>query len=65
MDNVLKPSAQLLIKLGSLIVHYQELNSPNGHIFDKSAIETLENDNEVMEWLTQMDELALVPKKRN
>ena len=58
----LKPS--LLIKLGSIAVHTEELLGPQGHIFDKSALETLLQDQEVRAWLREMDKLALVPKKR-
>lgn len=57
-------SSQLLIKLGSLIVHYQEGTSIKGHDFDKTAIKQLEEDQEVSEWLKAMDEAALLPKKR-
>ena len=64
MDS-LKPSPQLLIKLGSIIVHYQELNSKNGHHLDQSAIDSLENDPEIIEWFKEMDNDALLPKKRN
>jgi len=64
MENILNPTPQLLIKLGSLIVHYQELNSKDGHAFDKSAIETLENDAEVNQWLKEMDAMAFLPQKR-
>lgn len=63
-EDVLNPKASLLIKLGSLIVHYQELNSSNGHPLDKAAIDSIESDNDVREWLKTMDELALTPKKR-
>lgn len=64
MRDPLKPSITLLIKLGSLVAHYQELTSPKGHEFDKQAIDTLENDPEVIEWLAVMDKLAFLPKKR-
>jgi len=60
----LKPSALLLIKLGSIIVHYQEFTSPDGHYLDKAALERLEQDEEVMQWLKQMDDKAFLPKKR-
>ena len=33
----LQPSMALLVKLGSLIVHYEEFLSPTGHEFDKGA----------------------------
>lgn len=64
MEDVLKPNPQLLIKLGSLIVHYQELNSSDGHYMDKAAIDSLLNDADVVEWLNGMDEMAFLPKTR-
>jgi hypothetical protein len=58
------PSMVLLVKLGSLIVHYQEYTSGNGHQFDKTVIDALEADQQVVEWMKQMNDLALLPKKR-
>lgn len=65
MEDVLKPSPQLLIKLGSLITHYQEFNSPDGHSLDKAAIDSIESESEFKEWIKGMDEMAFLPKKRN
>lgn len=64
MNDPLKPSTPLLIKLGSIIVHQEELISPGGHRFDKAALETVRNDAEVVEWLHQMTTLAFLPVKR-
>ena len=63
-DDPLKPSAALLIKLGSIVVHYQEMNSIKGHFFDKHALQTLEQDEEVKQWMKQMTKLAFLPVKR-
>lgn len=60
----LKPSPQLLVKLGSLIVHYEEYIGPKGHEYDKRAIDTIMGDAQVSEWLKKMDSMALLPKKR-
>lgn len=60
----LKPSAALLMKLGSIIVHADEFLSPDGHDFDKTAVEQLMKDPDVLYWLAQMDGMALIPKKR-
>ena len=60
----LKPSPTLLIKLGSIIVHYQEMTSSAGHQYDKYALQTLEEDSEVREWLSQMSKMAFLPVKR-
>ena len=40
----LQPSAALLIKLGSIIVHLEEMHSSKGHHYDKYALQTLTND---------------------
>jgi hypothetical protein len=60
----LKPSPQLLIKLGSLIVHYAEFISKDGHALDKNSIDSLLKDEEVNQWLKRMDENAFLPKRR-
>ena len=60
----LKPSAQLLIKIGSIIIHQQELSSANGHYMDKAALDTLLEDEEVVAWMKEMDDMAFLPKKR-
>lgn len=60
----LKPSATLLIKLGSLAVHAEELLSPKGHQFDRAALDTCLQDAEVQAWLKEMGALALLPLKR-
>lgn len=65
MADPLKPSASLLCKLGSVIVHADELASPNGHDFDRIALATLMQDAEVKAWLSSMQAMALVPLKRN
>ena len=62
--DALKPSASLLIKLGSIIVHQQEKSSPNGHIVDDYALNTLIEDPEVIEWFELMNDMAFLPVKR-
>jgi hypothetical protein len=64
MADPLQPSPALLCKLGSAIVHAQELYSSNGHAFDKAALDTVLGDPEVVEWMRQMDKQALLPKVR-
>ncbi len=62
----LKPSAGVLVKLGSLAVHIDEYLSPGGRPdFDGPAIRTLLTDPELGEWLSEMDKLAFLPKKRS
>lgn len=60
----LKPTPQLLIKLGSIIVHYQELLSNDGHYMDKAALDSLLSDEDVTQWMKQMDNNAFLPKRR-
>ncbi len=60
----LTPSASLLSKLGSIVVHAEELLSSSGHHFDRDALLTVVADPEVKEWLRQMDAMAMIPKKR-
>lgn len=64
MNNPLQPSASLLSKLGSIVVHLEELNGPGAHHFDKVAMDQLLNDPEVREWVKQMDSMAMLPRKR-
>ena len=62
--DVLHPEASLLMKLGSIVVHTQEMLSAKGHPFDKAALDALMADPEITTWLAAMDKLALIPKKR-
>lgn len=58
------PPPQLLIKLGSIIIHYKELTSSDGHYMDKVALDSLLSDEEVVKWIEGMDKMALLPKMR-
>lgn len=62
--NPLSPSPSLLIKLGSVIVHQEEMMSAKGHHFDKHALETVRNDPEVVAWLSEMTKQGMLPVKR-
>lgn len=62
MINALEPRLELLVKIGSIIVHVDELLSPGGHPFDKIVSEQLINDAEVQQWIKQMG--PLLPVKR-
>lgn len=64
LPKVFQPEITLLVKLGSVIVHAQELASPDGHLFDRVALEELLKDPEVAEWMQQMNDLALLPVRR-
>jgi hypothetical protein len=61
---MLKPSVTLLVKLGSIAVHADEMLSADGHDFDRIALQGLIADPEVVAWIKQMDAAAMVPKKR-
>ena len=62
--DVLNPPPTVLIKLGSIIVHYEEWTSKTGHEFDKTTIDSLMEDINVKKWFEQMNEMALLPLKR-
>lgn len=64
MSDFTKPSMTLLCKLGSLMVHVEEYLSPQGHEFDKTAIDQLLCDDEVVAWRKEMDAAAMLPKRR-
>ena len=59
-----KPSLSLLVKLGSIVVHADEMLSPKGHVYDRLALQQAIADTEVQEWLKEMDKMALLPVKR-
>lgn len=59
------PSLRLLVKLGSIVVHADELTQPGGHEVDADAIRSLLADHEVIEWLRAMDAQSFLPKKRS
>jgi len=61
----LQPLASLLVKIGSIAVHAQELFGPLGHHFDRIAMKSLLNDPEVNAWIESMTEMAMLPKKRS
>lgn len=64
MSDPLKPAVTLLVKLGSIAVHVDEMLSPDGHAYDREAIKSLLDDPEVKEWIAAMDKMAFMPKKR-
>jgi hypothetical protein len=62
LDN---PTATLLVKLGSLMVHAEELLEPGAHELDAEAIRGLLADPEVRAWRQLMESAALLPLKRS
>lgn len=65
MGDPLNPSASLLVKLGSLSVHVEEMTEAGAHQFDLETVRSLLADPEVVAWRAEMDALALLPVKRN
>lgn len=55
----------LLMKLGSIAVHADELLSADGHDFDRVAIRSLLSDPEVEAFVADMTAKALLPVKRS
>lgn len=64
MSNPLRPDPSLLVKLGSIAVHSEEMLSPGRHDFDAQAIKSLLTDSAVKKWVAEMDSMALLPVKR-
>jgi hypothetical protein len=64
MSEITNPKLSILVKLGSIAVHADEMISSDGHQFDRVALESLLTDPEILHWIKQMDKLALLPKKR-
>lgn len=63
--NPLKPTPSLLSKLCSIIIHSEELASPTKwHQFDLDALRMLLKDSEIVEWLSEMKKMAMIPEKR-
>jgi len=61
---IFEPDKALLIKLGSIAIHAEEVLSENVHPFDIETLKALLNDKNVKEWLSEMNKLALLPRKR-
>lgn len=64
MNDFLTPSPSLCAKLGSVVVHAEEMSGPDGHDFDRLALRMLLEDAEVLEWLAQGRKLAMIPETR-
>lgn len=65
MSDPFKPSMGILISLGSIAVHAEEMLSPHGHDFDRVAIKSLLDDEELKKWMAAMAKRALLPVKRD
>lgn len=66
MTDHLQPSVTLLCKLGSIVVHADEMTgSPDAHQFDVIALRTLLEDPDVKAWLYAMTKKGYLPVKRS
>ena len=63
MSTPMKPNQGLLMKLGSIIVHLEELLETDIHT-DLKAAQSLISDAEVVTWLREMTAKGLLPVKR-
>ena len=61
---IMNPHPALLVKLGSIIVHFDEFNSKGGHEYDLHTAHQLMADPDVKEWLDGMNAAAMLPVKR-
>lgn len=64
-SDALRPSAALVCKLSSIVVHADELRNPGGHSVDRIALDSLLDDAEVKAWVVEMVALGLAPVKRS
>jgi len=55
----------LLVKLASIIVHYEEAMSEDGSPFDRQAAEAQLQDPEVQECFKMLSKNAMLPLKRS
>jgi hypothetical protein len=62
---MMKPSPALLVKLGSIIVHFDEATEPGAHEFDLHTARQLLADPEVAAWMKAMTAAAMLPVKRS
>lgn len=62
--NPLHPSPALLAKLGSAIVHADEVFGPAPNLADVAAFNAARHDPDVQEWIKAMTALAMLPVKR-
>lgn len=63
-SDIFKPDIKLLIKLGSIITHYEEWTSKSGHELDKTTIDSLMQEPDIKQWFEEMRKMALLPLKR-
>jgi hypothetical protein len=62
MNKPENPSLRLLCKLGSIVVHVDEMLSDDEYVFDRFTLQVLLDDAEVQEWIKTMG--VYLPQKR-
>ena len=65
MSTCVPVTDSLLAKLGSAIVHADEMCKIGGHRYDRVAFESLLDDEEVRAFLDALGKLAMLPIKRS
>lgn len=58
----LTPDLSTLCKLGSIIVHVEEMLSSKGHAFDRIALQSTLNDPDIQTWIKKVG--VYLPVKR-
>lgn len=62
--DVFDPGQEVLLKMGSALIHADEAMSENGVALDEVLFRYLLAEPDVEEWLKEMDKLSLLPVKR-
>lgn len=65
MNDPFHPKLSLLVKLGSIAVHADEMLSPGAHEYDAEAIKPLLRDPDLKEWIEQMTKKGFMPIQRS
>jgi hypothetical protein len=57
-------SLSLASKIATVVVHADELLSPDAHVFDREALRVAANDPEVQAWIKELGPLAPVKRRK-
>lgn len=64
LDLLRETNLSVLVKLGSIARHAEEMTSPSGVGADYAALRGLLDDPEVKAWMAEADKASLLPVKR-
>lgn len=64
MKDPLKPDAGVIIRAASIIQHFDEYTRPGGHAFDLTSARSLLEMPDMQQWMSELDAMTLLPKKR-